>query len=217
MCFSSSEYASPVWSRWSHAWKIDPVLNAARRAISGCLRPMRLDNLYFLCGRNCPPSHTSDGNSHHSLISTNKKTTLCHPLWTRSNQKETRIKTQLSPRCWTHWWQRSHSKTDTLAQPSTDNTSQALVSAPMNRYLQLRMRHIAHLAKPKSATDRDCTMLLMGFQWGWAVSVRMLGWTDYENLLVSLPILPQHCTHENLEQFNPRARSCAQHWAGGVV
>ena len=28
------------------------------------------------------------------------------------------------------------------------------------------------------------------------------------------PILPQPCTHEDLEEFNPRARSCAQYWAG---
>ena len=28
--------------------------------------------------------------------------------------------------------------------------------------------------------------------------------------------LPQSCTHEDREEFNPRARSCAQHWAGVV-
>ena len=49
-CFSAAEYASPVWSRSSHASKIDPVLNAACRAISGCLRPTRVDDLYLLFG-----------------------------------------------------------------------------------------------------------------------------------------------------------------------
>ena len=34
--------------------------------------------------------------------------------------------------------------------------------------------------------------------------------------LLVCPILPQPCTHEDLEEFNPRARSCAQHWAGVV-
>ena len=43
--FSAAEYVSPVWSRSSHASKIDPVLNAACRAISGCLRPTRVDDL----------------------------------------------------------------------------------------------------------------------------------------------------------------------------
>ena len=40
------EYASPVWSRPSHASKIDPVLNAACRA----MRPTRVDYLCLLCG-----------------------------------------------------------------------------------------------------------------------------------------------------------------------
>ena len=57
MCFSSAEYASPVWSRSSHASKMDPVLNAARIAISGCLRPTRVDYLYLLCGIAPPPPH----------------------------------------------------------------------------------------------------------------------------------------------------------------
>ena len=34
--------------------------------------------------------------------------------------------------------------------------------------------------------------------------------------LLVCPILSQPCTHEDLEEFNPRARSCAQHWAGVV-
>ena len=34
--------------------------------------------------------------------------------------------------------------------------------------------------------------------------------------LLVCPILPQPCTHEDLEELNPRARSCAQHWAGVV-
>ena len=50
LCFSSAEYASIVWSRSSHASKIDPVLNAACRAISGCLRQTRVDDVYLLCG-----------------------------------------------------------------------------------------------------------------------------------------------------------------------
>ena len=50
LCFSSAEYASPVWSRSSHASNIVPVLKAACRAISGCVSPTRVDDLYLLCG-----------------------------------------------------------------------------------------------------------------------------------------------------------------------
>ena len=62
--------------RSSHASEIDLVLNPACRAISGCLRRTRVDDLYLLCGI-APPPHISDGQSHHSLGNTNKKTTLC--------------------------------------------------------------------------------------------------------------------------------------------
>ena len=50
LCFSAAEYASPVWSRSVHAAKIDPVLNDACRAITGCLKPTRVDDLYLLSG-----------------------------------------------------------------------------------------------------------------------------------------------------------------------
>ena len=57
---AAAEYASPVWSRSSHASKIDPVLNAACRAISGCLRPTRVDT-YTCCAE--LPHHISDVSS----------------------------------------------------------------------------------------------------------------------------------------------------------
>ena len=50
LCFSAAEYASPVWSRSVHDAKIDPVLNDACRAITGCLKPTRVDDLYLLSG-----------------------------------------------------------------------------------------------------------------------------------------------------------------------
>ncbi|XP_030839466.1 uncharacterized protein LOC756419 [Strongylocentrotus purpuratus] len=49
LCFSAAEYASPVWSRSAHAPKIDPALNSACRAITGCLRPTKVEDIYLLC------------------------------------------------------------------------------------------------------------------------------------------------------------------------
>ena len=39
LCYSTAEYACPVWERSAHAHKVDPVLNDACRAITGCLQP----------------------------------------------------------------------------------------------------------------------------------------------------------------------------------
>ena len=50
LCYSTAEYACPVWERSAHAHKVDPVLNDACRAITGCLQPTNVDNLYLLAG-----------------------------------------------------------------------------------------------------------------------------------------------------------------------
>ena len=50
LCYSTAEYACPVWERSSHAHKVDPVLNDACRAITGCLQPTNVENLYLLAG-----------------------------------------------------------------------------------------------------------------------------------------------------------------------
>ena len=50
LCYSTAEYACPVWERSAHAHKIDPVLNDACRAITGCLQPTNVENLYLLAG-----------------------------------------------------------------------------------------------------------------------------------------------------------------------
>ena len=56
------------------------------------------------------------------LENPNKKTILCIlSIWARSSQKDTQIKIQFPPLRWTPWWQRPHSKTDPLVQPSPDN------------------------------------------------------------------------------------------------
>ena len=50
LCYSTAEYACPVWETSAHAHKVDPVLNDACRAITGCLQPTNVDNLYLLAG-----------------------------------------------------------------------------------------------------------------------------------------------------------------------
>ena len=50
LCYSTAEYACPVWERSAHADKVDPVLNDACHAITGCLQPTNVENLYLLAG-----------------------------------------------------------------------------------------------------------------------------------------------------------------------
>ena len=50
LCYSTAENAFPVWERSAHAHKVDPVLNDACCAITGCLQPTNVGNLYLLAG-----------------------------------------------------------------------------------------------------------------------------------------------------------------------
>ena len=50
LCYSTAEYAAPVWERSAYAHLLNPELNQACRAITGCLRPTNVENLYLLAG-----------------------------------------------------------------------------------------------------------------------------------------------------------------------
>ena len=55
LCFSTAEYACPVWERSAHAGKIDSALNDTCRRITGCLKPTPLNKVYSLAGIAPPP------------------------------------------------------------------------------------------------------------------------------------------------------------------
>ena len=50
LCYSTAEYAAPVWERSAYAHLLNPEWNQACRAITGCLRPTNVENLYLLAG-----------------------------------------------------------------------------------------------------------------------------------------------------------------------
>ena len=53
-CYSTAEYAAPVWERSAYAHLLNPELNQACRAITGCLKPTNVENLYLIAGT-APP------------------------------------------------------------------------------------------------------------------------------------------------------------------
>ena len=50
LCYFTAEYAAPVWERSAHAHLLNPELNQACRAITGCIKPTNVENLYLLAG-----------------------------------------------------------------------------------------------------------------------------------------------------------------------
>ena len=59
LSYSMAEYAAPVWARSAHAYKLDSEVNSACRAITGCLKPTNVEELYLLSGI-APPSIRRD-------------------------------------------------------------------------------------------------------------------------------------------------------------
>ena len=49
LCYYVAEYAAPV-ERSSHAQKLNPKLNSACRAVTGCPKPTNVEDLYLLPG-----------------------------------------------------------------------------------------------------------------------------------------------------------------------
>jgi len=50
LCFSTAEYACPVWRNSVHTKKVDIATNETRRIMTGCLKPTKKENLYMLSG-----------------------------------------------------------------------------------------------------------------------------------------------------------------------
>ena len=133
LCFSSAEYASPVWSRSSHASKIDPVLNAACRAISGCLRPTRVDDIYSLCGIAVPPHIRRAVSS--QLEKHKQENDPLHPLY----EQDPARKRLTSRHSFLHSVEplggSARTRTLTLWSSHLQTTPQNYHSVPRNRYL----------------------------------------------------------------------------------
>ena len=48
LCYSTADYAALVWERSDYTHLLNPELNQACRAITGCLKPTNVENLYLL-------------------------------------------------------------------------------------------------------------------------------------------------------------------------
>ena len=59
LCYLIAEYAAPAWARSTYADVLDLELNKTCRAITGCLKPIYVEDLYLLAGI-APPDIRGD-------------------------------------------------------------------------------------------------------------------------------------------------------------
>ena len=97
--YSTAEYAAPVWTRSSHANKLNPVLNQACRSITGCLKPTNVEDLYLIAGI-APPDIRREVCARVERIKQTKDETLY--VWTHPSTGASEVKTTFSAKCTTN-------------------------------------------------------------------------------------------------------------------
>ena len=216
LCFSTAEYAAPVWNRSSHATKIDPALNAACRSITGCLRPTRVDDLYLLSGI-APPHIRREVSA--QMEKTKQENDPLHPLYHHEPVNK-RLKSR-------------HSFLHSTA--SLDGTAHSRRMTLWTNHLQSAPHKLSYrpseslppgsseawptwscLNRLRSGTGR-CKALLQ--KWGYNRDNDIMcdcGEDQTMQHLMVCPLLPEPCSVDDLEVFNDKARYCALHWTGLV-
>ena len=90
LCYSVAEYAAPVWATSSRAHKLNPELYSACRAVTGCLKPTNVEDLYLLAGI-APPDIGKDVCAR--VEKTKQETNETHSLYGQ-NPAERRLKSR---------------------------------------------------------------------------------------------------------------------------
>lgn len=208
LCFSTAEYAAPVWQNSSHVSKVDTALNETGRIITGCLRPTPVDKIYHLAGI-APP-----GVRRRAAAEVEKKkqeNDPRHPMF-GSGIQPPRLK----------------------SRKSFLRTSEAITSTPSARRIELwrnvTSEELARKVKEEPAagyhlpypTWKTLNRLRTGVsrckqnlhRWGYITGDALCECGELQNAehLLVCPKLPEACTLEDLFLANDRAIKAAEFW-----
>lgn len=214
LCYSSAEYACPVWERSSHAKKLDPALNNTCRSITGCLKPTNINNLHLLAGiapadvrrevasRVEMTKATSD--ERHLLYGRvppaqrlkSRRSFLSHVQPLIASREETRLQ------LWTKRLEDDPPPTDMGIPPS-----EALPPGSEAPWVQWKT-----LNRLRTGTGRSkAAMARWGYETGQTTCE--CGEEDHtmQHCLVC-PLLPNQCSPKDLAVFNKNAKDCVKEW-----
>ena len=212
LCYYVAEYAAPVWARSSHAQKLNPVLNSVYRAVTGCLKPTNVEDLYLLAGI-APPNIRRDVCAR---VEKNKQeTNEAHSLYGQ-NPAERRLKSR-------NWFFRSVKPAD--FPPKVIRCSAWL----------MRLQAIPH-----RATVNIDESLAKGFDRPWTTwrclnrlrtwftssKEQRQRWRYYEEdttcecglttentaHMMQCTLLAQPCSLDDLNKLNDTAKKCVERW-----
>lgn len=209
LCFAPAEYACPVWSRSTHASKIDPILNDSCRLITGCLKPSNLDHLYMLAGI-APPQIRRQAlcMAERSRQALDER----HPLYGHETPPS-RLKSRKS------FIRSTNPMTDSKSAAKEAMWRQRLVEnniSPWNPTEHLPAGSQLDWKTWKNLNRIRCQMGRSGdnlLRWGYAEDDSCVcGETQTMEHLLSCPSLQTPCTIQDLWEANDAAVQCARHW-----
>ena len=150
LCYSTAEYAAPVWARSSQANKLNPFLNQACQSITGCLKPTNVEDLIFDCG-NCPSRYQKRSMCEGGEDQTNERRETLF-VWTHPSTGASEVKTTLSAKCTTNGLLHKDCMVCELeSKTAREDTHRC---RPSNRRLgQGSQQPLAHLEKPQSTEN----------------------------------------------------------------
>jgi hypothetical protein len=212
LSYSTAEYAAPVWARSAHAHLLDPELNKACRAITGCLKPTNVEDLYLLAGI-APPDIRRDVCAR--VERTKQESQPTHSLFGHT-PAERRLKSRrpflpdVKPsyfppkvvRC--NEWQRRTRNKLCLDMP---NLREELASGYDSPWLTWRCLNRLRSGYTCSKEQRK--------KWGYYEGDTTCACgLDPENTahMLKCSLLPHPCTLDDLIKFNDVGKECADRW-----
>ena len=149
LCYSTAEYAAPVWTRSPHANKLNPVLNKACRSITGCLKPTNVEDLNLIVGI-APPDIRREVCARVERTKQTKDEALF--VWTHPITGTSEVKTTFSAKCTTN----GHLRKDCTVCKLESKVAREVTHRcrPSNRRLsQGSQQPLAQLEKPQSTEN----------------------------------------------------------------
>ena len=213
LSYSVSEYEAPVWARSPHAQKLNMELNSACRAVTGCLKPTNVEDLYLLAGI-APPDIRRDVCAR--MEKTKQETNEAHSLYGQ-HHAERRLKSrncflrsvepaELSPRiirC--NEWLR---KLQTTPHKVTVNQSESLARGYESPWTTWRCLNRLHTG---------CTCSREQIQkWGYfegdTTCCECGLVTENTTYMMKCTLLALPCSLDGLNSFNDIAKKCVERW-----
>ena len=211
LCYYVAEYAASVCARSSHAQKLNTELNSACRAVTGCLKPTNVEDLYLLNGI-APPDIQRDVCAR--VEKTKQETNEAHYICSEPSRKEAKVEELFlrsvkhadfptkAIRCSAWLW-----RLQAIPHRATINLDETLAKGFDRPWTTWRCLNRLRTGITCSKEQRQRWRYYEGdttCECGLA--------TENTAHMMQCTLLAQPCSLDNLNKFNNTAKKCVERW-----